>query len=94
MLTLSRVAINVAIAEQALEGRLPIVASQPDDNDMNVRHPSGVAPPGESTVSEADFKPVAVKENRPELRDLLALRDRVSGDESSLPVTAVNTLQL
>src|ERR1700730_4262548 len=41
-----------------------------------------VAHPCERAVREGDFQPVAVEQQGPELRDLLALRDRIRGDEA------------
>ena len=58
------IALNVAVAEQALLGRFPVAAAKTDDDDVNVRHAAGVAAPRERAVSKADFKPVAIEEKR------------------------------
>ena len=72
-----RLAIDVGVTEQALvrSCSLPTVQAQYDDMDMCFA--SGVRTPRESAVREGYFKPAAIEQDRPELRNLLALRDRV-----------------
>ena len=55
---------------------------QPDDDDVHVRLAARVGAPGEGAVGEGDLETAAVKQKRPELRHLLALRDRVGRDEA------------
>src|ERR1035441_7312363 len=49
---------------------------------MNVRHATSIAAPSECAVSEADFEAVLIQENRPELRNLFTLRDRIGSDKA------------
>src|SRR3546814_20280346 len=67
-------AVDVVIAEQPLFLRLGIAVRQADDDDMDVRLATRVRSPGEGAMRERDLQPIAIEQDRPELRDLLALR--------------------
>ena len=81
MARFDRVALDVGIAEQPLFFGLVVAVRQADDDDMDMRLPSRLAAPAECAVREGDFEPVAVEQDRPQLCDLFALRDRVGRDE-------------
>ena len=49
---------------------------------MDMRLAPGVGAPGEGAVGERDLEPVALEQQRPELGRLLALGDRIRGDET------------
>ena len=49
---------------------------------MHMRLAARVRAPGEGAVREGDFQPRAVEQDRPELRHLFALGDRVGCDEA------------
>ena len=48
---------------------------------MHVRRSPRIGSPREGAMRESDFQSVPFEQRRPELRHLLALRDRVRGDE-------------
>jgi len=82
LLALGRLAVNVVVAKQSLHRRLHVAAAKSYHDDVDVRHAARVAAPRKGAMSEADFEPWRSKRRGPELRDLLALRDGVRGDES------------
>jgi hypothetical protein len=49
---------------------------------MHMRHAAGVASPREGAMSEGDLRLAAVEQNRPELSNLFAMRNRVSRNEA------------
>jgi hypothetical protein len=59
---------------------------------MHVGPAPRIAAPGEGPVRKGDLQAKAVKQHRPELRHLLALGDRVRGDEADLGGTALDVL--
>ena len=65
---------NAPVGEDLL-GRV-----EADDHHVDVGHAAGVRTPGERAVGEGDLQ-AAPEQQRPELRRLLALRDRVGGHE-------------
>ena len=82
-----RLAVDVGIAEQPLlrpRGRAPVEA---ENDDVHMRLAARVRAPGEGAVRERDLQPAALGQDRPELGDLLALGDRVGGNEAD-PGTA------
>jgi len=82
MAALGGISLDVAVAEQAFFGGLPIPSGQADDHDVNVRHAAKRRCPTRMCVSEADFKVVAIEQDGPELRHCSPLRDGIRGDES------------
>lgn len=81
MPTFNRLASNVGIAEQPLLARLIIAVGQPDHDDMDVRCAARFAAPTEGAMGEGDFEMEAIEQDRPELRHLFALADRIGRDE-------------
>lgn len=81
MAALHRIASDVGIGKQPLLLRLVLAPRQPEDDAMDMSAPARVAQPFERAVGEGDFQIVALEQERPQLRDLLALRDRIGGDE-------------
>jgi hypothetical protein len=53
-----------------------------------------IAHPFEGAVREGDFQPVAIEQQGPELRDLLALRDRIRGDKTNAGPLGTTALTL
>ena len=82
MARLDRLASDVGIAEQPLLGGLGVAVAQADDDDMDVRRAARLAAPAERPVRERDLQPEAIEQDGPELRDLLALADRIGRDEA------------
>src|SRR3546814_4632172 len=68
--------------EQALVLRGIAGLRQSDNDDMDMRLAARVGTPCKGAVREGNFQPASVEEGRPELRHLLALRDRVGRDEA------------
>ena len=54
---------------------------QPDNHHMDMRLAARLAAPAEGAVSEGHFEVTAVNQDRPQLRHLLALGDRIGGDK-------------
>ena len=71
-------------------------ATRPLDNITfqwdRMRLAARVRSPRERSVCERDLQLAALEQDRPELRDLLALRDRVGGDEADAGIAALHIL--
>lgn len=88
-----RIAIDIIIAEEALLRWLIVAPGEADDDDMDMGLAARIRPPGEGAVGKSDFEVIAIKEQRPELRYLFALRDRIGGDKADagpMPVVIVS----
>ena len=77
-----RFAVDVGIAEQAFVRPLAIPDVESDNDDVHVSLAACVRAPGEGTVRECDLQAATLEQERPELRHLLALGDRIGGDEA------------
>ena len=77
-----RLAVDVLVGEQSPVGRGVVGRVQPDDDHVDVRLPASVRSPREGPMREGDLQTAMVKQPRPELRDLLALRNRVGRHEA------------
>ena len=76
-------AVDVGVGEQTLVGAGVIAPVEAQDDDVHVGLAAGIGHPGEGGVRKRDFERVAIEQDRPQLRDLLALGDRVRRDESN-----------
>ena len=77
-----RLTVDVGIAEQTLVHPHALPDVEPDYHHVHVGLAASVRAPGKGAVREGDLQPGAVEQGRPELRHLLALGDRVGGDEA------------
>src|ERR1035438_5143737 len=75
-------AFDVAVAEEAFFRWFLVAPREANDDHMNVCHATSIAAPSKCAVSEADFEAVPIEQNRPELRNLFTLRDRIGSDKA------------
>ena len=79
---LLRIPLHSGIGEQPPHRRHSLPIIQSDDDDVDVRHAPRVRTPRERPVSEGDLEPAPAEQDRPELRHLLTLGDRVGRHEA------------
>ena len=90
MPALVRFALRIVVGKKPLLfGRIAPLR-QSDNHHMHMRHAPCVRTPGERPVRERDLQSAAAKQDRPELRHLLALRNGIGGHETDLRRTLLH----
>ena len=77
-----RLPVDVLVGEQSPVERSVVGRVQPNDDHVYVRLAASVRSPREGPMRECDLQAAVVKQQRPELRHLLALRDGVGRHET------------